>query len=71
MDSSPGLPLMYNHATNAQVFGWDGMVVDKERADFVWTLVEQRLFEYSCDPIRVFVKQEMHKASKAQEKRWD
>jgi len=69
-NSSPGFPYYYNFANNGQFFSVKEGVVDDKRLLEVWPLVQQRINERTCDPIRLFVKQEAHKLSKIRDKRW-
>jgi len=69
-NSSPGFPYYYNYANNGQFFGVKEGVVDQHRLLEVWPLVEERIKNKTCDPIRLFVKQEAHKLSKIRDRRW-
>lgn len=68
--SSPGVPYCYSNPTNGDMFG----VVEGEpnmmKVEEVWQMVRQRMFDGTCDPIRLFVKPEPHKQKKIDRKQW-
>lgn len=69
-NSSPGFPYYYTCANNGQYFGVVNGIPDETRLLEVWPLVQARLRDRDCDPIRLFVKQEAHKMKKIEQKRW-
>lgn len=63
--SSPGYPYLLEASTNGQLFevGLDGEPSEQALNRF-WLLVDKRIRELDCDPIRLFIKPEPHKRKK-------
>lgn len=75
MQSSPGFPLMCQFPTNADVFGFDGLLCDPARLRMVYSMVKDRINDYeagvkAADVIRLFIKPEPHKKDKIRQRRW-
>lgn len=70
MNGSPGFPLMYSSPTNSGIFGYVDGVCDPLRVESIWVLVQKRLVERDCDPIRLFIKAEPHTLKKIHEGRF-
>jgi len=68
--SSPGYPYCNEAATIGDFLGWDGLDFDYYSLERLW-YDSQRYIKGDADVLyRVFVKDEPHKVSKAQEDRW-
>lgn len=70
--SSPGYPYLLAAPTNAIMLGWDGSNYNLEKVDRLWEMVQARLQVLKqgitdSDPIRLFIKQEVHKQKKLDE----
>lgn len=75
MNASPGYPLLRQYPTNADVFGFDGLVCDPHRLRIILCMVRERVADYeagrkAADLIRLFVKPEPHKMDKVRQRRW-
>lgn len=68
--SSPGFPYMRKNPTNSVLFKVKDGEPDQVRIDEIWSIVNRRLEERDCDPIRLFVKPEPHKMSKLENHRY-
>lgn len=70
MSSTPGnCSLAFLGTTNAQIFKWDGVVMDQERVDYVKSVVRFRFDSYmngvaAADPLNMFIKREPTKFKK-------
>nr|QXV86562.1 RNA-dependent RNA polymerase [Solemoviridae sp.] len=62
--SSPGYPYMLRNSCNAHLFGAKDDTLDTEKVNHIWSIVQQRLIKRDCDPIRLFVKPEVHEKRK-------
>lgn len=70
MTSSPGYPYMREATTNGQWLHWNGIECDRIQLERLWYDVQMVLEDRWEHRIRVFIKQEPHKISKAREGRW-
>lgn len=73
MKASPGIPLCYYYTTVGDYLRWDPTECthDDQRLRELYEDVIDRVTHFSpADPIRVFIKPEFHKQSKAREGRW-
>nr|AYP67537.1 RNA-dependent RNA polymerase [Store beach virus] len=76
MDSVPGYcELARLGSTNGTALGWNGMECDPERLDYLRALVADRVRQLeagndTADDIKLFIKQEPHKAAKVAEGRF-
>jgi hypothetical protein len=70
MKSSPGLPLLYHAPTNGQLLKNADGSWNESRVHYLWALVQRALKNRTCDPIRIFVKNEPHKLQKIEEGRF-
>lgn len=70
MTSSPGLPYLREAPTNGEWLEWDGFVSSEFKLDRLWSDVCRVMSNDWEHLIRVFVKQEPHKKSKVDERRW-
>lgn len=68
--SSPGYPYCLNHPTNAAFFQVKEGQPSQQAVDYLWSLVQRRLEDRDCDPIRLFIKPEAHKKKKLDEGRY-
>lgn len=66
--SSPGYPWLLQHTTNAAFFEVKDGEPSQSALDRTWVLIQERLRERSCDPIRLFIKPEPHKEKKLRSK---
>lgn len=62
--SSPGYPYLMRNPTNGDLFGVVNGVPDQAKKMHVWDIIQQRLKDRDCDPIRLFIKPEPHKLKK-------
>lgn len=63
--SSPGYPYMtQGYVTNGQLFGVQEGIPGEQAKMAIWGIVQRRLKERDSDPIRMFVKPEVHKQKK-------
>lgn len=70
MTSSPGYPYSQEATTNGLWLKWNGLECDEIQKLRLWHDVKLVLADEYEHIIRVFVKQEPHKKSKIEEKRW-
>lgn len=70
MTSSPGFPYQTEAPTNGDWLRWNGISCDEFQVQRLWYDVKLVLSDQWDSIIRVFVKQEPHKQSKIDEKRW-
>lgn len=70
MTSSPGYPYMKEATTNGQWLKWDGVKADDIQVQRLWYDVQLVLNDTFDGYLRVFIKQEPHKARKILDKRW-
>lgn len=73
-NSSPGWPWKRHYPTNRDLFLFDGINLAEERVKMVEEAVKTRWAQLMhgpvADPIHLFVKQEPHKAAKAEKQSW-
>nr|UGO57260.1 MAG: hypothetical protein 1 [Riboviria sp.] len=71
MQSSPGYPYLRKAPSNGVFFQQkpDGSIPE-ERLREIWELVQLRIRERDCDPIRLFIKPEPHKEKKLKNHRY-
>ncbi|APG75724.1 hypothetical protein 2 [Wuhan insect virus 34] len=70
MTSSPGIPYMKEAPTIGDWLRWDGVQCDDFQLRRLWHEVQQVFDEDFRLKLRVFIKQEPHKKSKAEDGRW-
>lgn len=70
MKSSPGWPYVQTYRTNADVLGWNGVVCDEYRLNYVWYELQKYLEDPSDLTLSCFIKMEPHKIEKVLENRW-
>lgn len=68
--SSPGYPWMQRATSNGQLFKAVDGVPSEDKVQEFWLIVQDRIRERTCDPIRLFIKAEPHKLSKIEEGRY-
>lgn len=69
--SSPGYPYLLRATNNRQFFRLgDDNVIDENRLQEIWQIVQSRISGASPDPIRLFVKPEPHTGKKIREERY-
>lgn len=68
--SSPGYPYCKRKQTIGEWLGFDGFQFDPVQVDLLWMDVQRAILGESELIMRVFIKQEPHKAAKAVEGRW-
>lgn len=66
--SSPGYPWLHQHTTNAAFFEVKEGAPSKLALMRTWKLVQDRIRDKTCDPIRLFIKPEPHKEKKLRNK---
>lgn len=62
--SSPGYPWMTRASNNGQLFRAVDGQPSEERLEEFWQIIQDRIADKTCDPIRLFVKAEPHKLKK-------
>lgn len=70
MTSSPGYPYSYEATTNGQWLKWNGVFCDPIQLERLWYDVKLVLSDQWQHVLKTFIKQEPHKKSKVDEKRW-
>lgn len=70
MSSSPGYPYQKEATTNGQWLGYNGIEFDPIKLQRLWHDVKLVFADQLDYVLRVFIKQEPHKMSKVDEKRW-
>lgn len=70
MKSSPGLPYMLEATSNGLWLKWNGVEFDSMQVERLWYDVQLVLKDEWEHVLRVFIKQEPHKTTKAKEGRW-
>lgn len=70
MQSSPGIPLMREAPTNGDWLRWEGCDGCPIQKDRLWLMVQDVMAGKYHHFWRVFIKEEPHKPSKAEEGRW-
>lgn len=69
--SSPGYPFMREKPTIGEWLGFNGVEYDSVQLSRLWLMVLERINTVDFDCLwRVFIKQEPHKTTKAETKRW-
>lgn len=67
--SSPGIPICYSYATNAQFLLASDGSYNQENLDLLWRMVSNWVEGQEPSPLRVFIKKEPHKLEKIREGR--
>lgn len=69
-NSSPGYPWCLQKTTNRQFFGVEDGEPSAISIEAAWQIIQARLKDRDCDPIRLFIKPEPHARKKVQEGRF-